>query len=394
MTPMKLKPLSLYLHIPFCEKRCDYCDFVSHDDSNSQIDNYVDALIGEISSYSSKCTKHAVETIYFGGGTPSLLTTTQITKIFKSIREHFIISETPEISIECNPNSITAQKLKVYKELGINRISLGVQSINEIILNTLGRVHTKEQVEKALKLIHEAGFDNVSIDFMYNIPIPADLANADIARNVYGELNHILTNFPFIKHISPYALNVYEGTEIAKKLDFEQLYELNDDEAIGEEFEMMDALKQHGFNRYEVSNWAKPGHECKHNQVYWKVQREYLGLGLSSSGLFNNERYENTPDLNMYLLSTDKVAIRNPRSNIDIVNETIMLGLRTKYGIDINTLKKLGVNLQQSKTHEILELANWGLLRVTKKSIKATKDGLLLLNVVTAKLLMEDGEGS
>ncbi|MCL2755953.1 MAG: radical SAM family heme chaperone HemW [Firmicutes bacterium] len=387
---MKLKPLSIYIHIPFCEKRCDYCDFVSFDDCSSQMDAYVDALCGEIKGYSEKCKKHVIETLFFGGGTPSTLSAEQMTKIFESLRENFVFCKDVEASIECNPNSLTKEKLDCYIQLGINRISLGIQSINDITLSTLGRVHTKEQVEQALELLDTSGIDNVSIDFMYNIPMPRDIADAGMARNIYGELDYIFSKFPFIKHVSAYALTVYEGTEIAKKLDFEMLYDLNEDVAIAEEFELSDVLKKYGFTRYEVSNWTRPGFECRHNKVYWTVKREYLGLGVSASGLFNNERYENTHDLNMYLLNPEKISTSVKRSNLDIINEAIILGLRTKYGIDTGHLKKLGVNLQIQKSFEILELANMGLLRVTKNSIKATKDGMLLLNLVTARLMMDD----
>lgn len=389
---MKPKPLSIYVHIPFCENKCSYCDFVSFDNAKSQIDSYIGALTAEIKQYSNKCKNHIIETIYLGGGTPSILTKNQISKIFISINENFTISETPEISIECNPRTITSEKLKHYRSLGINRISIGVQSVNEITLGTLGRTHTRDHIDSALKTAHECGFENISIDFMYSVPVPADIADANLARNVYGELNYLLARHPCITHVSPYCLNVYESTPIAKMLDFQQLYELNEDIAIDEELDMEDALRHFGFKRYEVSNWARDGYTCQHNEAYWKVRGEYLGFGLSASGLFNNERYDNTSDLNMYLLDENKVITSVPRTNLDIINESIILGLRTKYGINTEHLKKLGVNLQICKTPEILELANMGLLKVTKKSIRATDDGFMLLNLVTTKLMIENYE--
>ncbi|MCL2846815.1 MAG: radical SAM family heme chaperone HemW [Firmicutes bacterium] len=386
---MKPKPLSLYLHIPFCTKKCDYCDFVSFDDKCSQIDSYIDALCNEIKSYRERCTGHVVGTIFVGGGTPSLLDTKQIDRLFRAIRDAFVIEDDAEITIECNPSSITAAKLTTYKRVGINRISLGIQSYDTFELKTLGRAQTTESVFRALARINDAGFDNVSIDLIYNIPLPREVALSGMRRNISYEVGYIFHKAPFIKHVSAYALIPEDDTPMMERLDYEELLELDEDSAINEELDLYNAIHAQGLRRYEVSNWARPGYESRHNKMYWAADAEYLGLGLNASGLFNDERYTNTDDLGMYLLNPNKVIKQEVRPRDRVVNEIIMLGLRTKYGIDLRKLERYGVDLVREKTKEIMQLREHKLLTITKNKIKATTDGMYILNMLIEMLTFD-----
>ena len=390
--PVKKKPLSLYVHIPFCERRCDYCDFTSFDDCASQIPSYLDALCSEIADYGLRCKQHRVETIFFGGGTPSLLSVAQITKLMSCLRSCFNIDKAAEVTIECNPESLTQKKLEAYLGLGINRISIGIQSTNPITLQTLGRVHTPERAMRAVGLASMAGFENINIDIMYNVPISRELSEGNLRRNLAAELHNILGANPWVTHISAYSTTVASGTELARRLDYEELYELDDESCIEEELDLLYVLKDFGFNRYEVSNFARKGFECKHNRNYWTARVEYLGLGLGASGLFNGERYENTDNINMYLLNPNKVTTREVRSLHDCVNEAILLGLRTKQGVSIKRLEELGVNILAGKAKELMELKSHNLIRVTKDSIKPTKDGSFVLNAIIERLLFDKEE--
>jgi len=310
-------------------------------------------------------------------------------KIFVALRSSFNFASDPEITIECNPNSITEEKLISYKNLGVSRISLGMQSCNEVVLKNLGRQHNSKDVANALALLSKLDFKNINIDLIYNVPVPKKMANAGMVRDIEAEVNHILLTAPHVTHVSAYSLIPEEGTPLKRKLDFEELYELGDDVAIDEELELQDVLKLHGFKRYEVSNWARPGFECKHNLAYWSGEMEYLGLGLSASGLFKNERYDNTDNMSMYLLNPDKVEKREQRKSKEMINEIIMLGLRTTKGVDLARLEKLGISLRKQKHREILHLTDHNLLKVSAKRIKASDVGFFILNMIIDRLTFD-----
>jgi len=353
------------------------------------IPSYLDTLIREIKSYKDKCINHIVETIYIGGGTPSLLSAAQIGKLMTALRKNFVITDNAEITIECNPGSLTAAKLNKYKSIGINRLSLGIQSHDSLELKVLGRVQSTKSVFKALALIQRCGIENLSIDFLYNIPLPREIANANLRRDIEAEVQFLLNVAPHIKHISTYSLTPELGTPLARRLDYEELYELDEDTSIEEELDLQETLKEHGFKRYEVSNWAQKGYECKHNLNYWNAEHEYLGFGVSAHGLFDGERYENTEDLNMYLLKPNKVHSSEKRTKADLVNEIIMLGLRTKKGVSLSRLGDLGINLLAEKSKEVLELSNIGLLKTHGNDLRATEDGMFILNLLIDMLTLD-----
>lgn len=323
-----MKSLAVYLHIPFCEKRCGYCDFFSCCDTD-KAEEYVNKLVGEIKSFDF--TGYLVKTIYIGGGTPSLLSPQQIAKILS------VLPRADEISIECNPNSVTEEKCKTYKNLGINRLSIGVQSFDNGILKQLGRIHDSLQAINAVKTAGKY-FTNISIDLIVGVPdekkykIPAAVLKA-------------------IKHISVYSL-------------------MKDDEAVCEK---AIKFKLDGFCQYEVSNFAKKGYECEHNKVYWEGG-EYIGFGAGAHSLMNNTRFCNSCDINNWV----KINIHE-RTEDEIRTEKIMLGLRTKKGIPVDLVK--------DRQNEIEFLIKQKLIKILNGRVAATQKGYELLNAITLKLL-------
>ena len=345
-----MKPLSIYIHIPFCEKKCAYCDFVSFDNSADRVEQYIDVLCAEILR-ESECISQA-QTIFLGGGTPSTLTNEQMSRIFE------LLPKATEITIEANPNSITADKLKHWLSLGINRISIGVQSFDLHVLEALGRIHTTEQATDAIKLAHECGFRNISIDLIHSVTIAPIIIPDEV--------------FDYITHISAYCLIIEPNTKFADRQP------IDDDESVKQQTQIEHILKKHGFVKYEVSNFARAGYECRHNLAYWQpLTHEYIGFGLGAHSLLNNTRYMNTSDFDYYLMSPSRADCKP--SLIDREVENIMLGLRTTRGVDAKYL--------QHKSAEIEFLKNLKLIKVVKNRVIATQRGFLVLNSIIEKLV-------
>ena len=370
----KKKELAVYIHIPFCERKCNYCDFTSFDDRPGQMQHYVDALCGEIRGYRERLKDHVVGTIYIGGGTPSLLSNAQMSQIITCLRENYDVRKITdrkfEFTIECNPNSVTAGKLEHwFWNLQANRISLGLQSLNDDVLNVLGRAHDGKRARYALRLIEKAGFGNISIDLIYAVPYK----NLTFRRDMLEEVATLICRHP-ITHVSLYELTLEQHTPLWVQCQQQQLVQYTADESIIEQSSAANVLEYYGFKRYEVSNFAVRGFECRHNNTYWHPEAEYLGLGLGASGLLDNTRYQNTEDLDLYLLKPDKVSHKHERSEQDLQIERVMLGLRTRRGVPIKHLSDKG--------REIAELLSYGMIRVTSTHVHATKAGFMVLNKV------------
>lgn len=323
------KPLSVYVHVPFCERRCGYCDFVSCCEV-AKIDQYLDKLCAEIRGFDF--TNYAVQTIYLGGGTPSLLTPAQLQKLFAVLPKCH-----GEITLEANPNSLTRERCQCYRTLGINRLSIGVQSFADATLCDLGRLHDVAQAKTAIRLAAEY-FDNLSIDLIKDIPgHPFVQPPASVLA--------------LIKHISVYSLTKHDQPV----LETDEPVKLPPD-----------------FRRYEVSNYAVPGYESRHNLVYW-TGGEYIGFGAGAHSLINNQRFCNSDDIFNYHRCPPVT-----RTAEDIRQEKIMLGLRLRTGVDQSLL----VN----KAAEIELLQSHGYLKINGNKIVPTDKGLRLLNQLYLKL--------
>ena len=281
--------LSLYLHIPFCVRKCLYCDFLSGPQSADMQEQYVEALCREIQETSPEYREYQVVSVFIGCGTPSVLLPEQTIRIMETLKSCFILTNTCEISMEMNPGTVTPEKMNAYRACGINRISIGLQSANDGELKALGRIHTCADFLKAYEMAVEAGFTNINVDLMSAIP-------EQTLKSYQETLQKVLALQPQPVHISAYSLIVEEGTPF-----YEQELNLPDEETERRMYEITDdILRNAGYHRYEISNYAKAGKECVHNKVYWQ-RGNYLGLGIGSASLIQNVRFHNVTDISSYV---------------------------------------------------------------------------------------------
>ncbi len=286
--------LGLYIHIPFCVKKCDYCDFLSAPATKEVREQYVKALLNEIESYQELAKSYMVATIFIGGGTPSSLEVGLIKQIMNKIHQIFSLKKGAEITIEINPGTINKEKLMEYQEAGINRISFGLQSANDTELKLLGRLHNYMQFEENYKLARKLGFANINVDLMSALP-------GQTLSTWEETLNKVLSLKP--DHISAYSLIIEEGTKFHERYQETAIgyKELPDEETDRQMYHRTkEILEEFGYYRYEISNYAKPGYECSHNKSYW-IGTPYLGLGLGASSLLNGRRFTKLNELQEYI---------------------------------------------------------------------------------------------
>jgi oxygen-independent coproporphyrinogen-3 oxidase len=289
------RELGLYIHIPFCLKKCDYCDFLSAPATDEGKAEYIEALLKEIESYRGRTSGYIASTIFFGGGTPSCIDAEDIARVVEGLRKVFLIDENKlEATIEVNPGTVTRDKLIVYQRVGINRLSFGLQSTDNRELECLGRIHTFEEFKENYRLARELGFTNINIDLMSALP-------GQTLASWERTLNTVLMLKP--EHISAYSLIIEEGTDFYRRYGpgTQGAYELPDEETDRSMYyKTKSLLEQYGYHRYEISNYAKPGYESRHNNFYW-IGTDYLGLGLGAASLLQGVRFSNTSDRNEYL---------------------------------------------------------------------------------------------
>lgn len=341
------KTFGIYVHIPFCEKKCVYCAFSSFVARNDIQKKYFESLIKEISSCQEK---GKVKTIYFGGGTPSCVPVKDIKKVLFEIKKKFEVDKNVEITIECNPNSVDIKKLKEYKKMGFNRVSFGVQSLDNEKLKLLGRIHSKSQAEDAVAKAKISGFENVSVDFLIGVP---DQTKKDILDNVaFVKENEIC-------HVSAYMLQTEEGTKLFDDVKKGQTKVLGDDECVDLYELFVGELEKIGLKRYEISNFAKKGFESKHNKSYWQ-RKNYLGFGLSAHSFVDGVRFANASNFEDYF--EGKKTLQEKLSTQEIIEEILMLGLRSDVGVKFKSLLECGVDIE--KDCEFLTLVSKDVLKV------------------------------
>lgn len=315
----------IYIHIPFCVKKCSYCAFLSGPAGPEVRQEYVNHLIEEIRLRSREVPE--ADTIYFGGGTPSLLTPEQIGRILEEVRSAFRISEDAEVTLEANPGTLTAESLEGYRKTGINRLSMGVQSMDDRRLRYLGRIHTAEEVRRDVKMAREAGFRNINLDLIFAIP-GTDVSDA------MEDLESIAALEP--EHISFYSLQLEEGTSFFRDFEAGKLREVPDETDREMYHRGIRALREKGYRHYEISNFARPGCESRHNSKYWNMS-EYVGLGLGASSYTGHRRTVNETDLKVYseMLDRGELAFMeiHENSEADDISEAVFTGLRREEGI-------------------------------------------------------------
>ena len=321
----------VYIHIPFCTQKCNYCDFYSIKTDSTLVENFLDAAIRELSFYSDHPVFSKVEfvSIYLGGGTPSLLTSNQISRLLEQIKKQFHFTANIEFTIEANPESLSLAKLKQYHKIGVNRLSLGVQSFNDLELNRLSRIHDSNQAIRSVEWAYQAGFDNVSIDLIFAIP-------GQTQAQWKSNLLQAIELKP--QHLSTYCLTIAPGTPLEKKVINGQEEKAFEETERKMYLSTIEILSEHGFYFYEISNFAKDGYECRHNKMYWNLS-PYLGIGPSAHSYWENQRQWNVCNVDKYLeLIKNK---KRPVAEFENISadqqklEFIFLSLRKSTGIDV-----------------------------------------------------------
>ena len=368
------KSLGIYIHIPFCIKKCGYCDFCSFPASSEELKvEYVNELCRRIAQYNGKAGGYSVDTVYFGGGTPSTLSADLIERILSELRSTFCISADAEITIECNPATVGAEYFCQLRRMGINRLSMGLQSAVDSELALLGRAHTAEKFDKSFYEARAAGFDNISADVMYGIP-------DQTPESLRYTLNHLISLSP--EHISAYGLMIEDGTYFAEKLS--ELCIADDDG----QYEMYricsEHLAAHGYDKYEISNFSKNGKHSRHNLRYWKGL-EYIGFGVAAHSNFDGKRFGNSRDLSAFLRGEDITEECVILTDKDISDEYIMLRLRLGEGICLSDYSAtFGKELSENC------FSGWidgGFMKLEHDRLSFTDKGFFVSNTIIAEIL-------
>lgn len=401
-----MRNLELYVHIPFCIKKCLYCDFLSFPADEDTQNAYVEALLSEIAYYGTKCRDYCVSTVYIGGGTPSWLRETQTERIMEALRRSFSFVREPEVTIECNPGTVTDRMFLVYRRAGINRISIGLQSADDAQLKMLGRIHTFEQFLKTYDLARRNGFDNINVDVMNSLP-------GQTAESFYQTLQQMLRLKP--EHISAYSLIIEKGTPFYERYKFDavkqqaglQPVELPTENEVYRMTKLTEQLlAEAGYVHYEVSNFAKPGFACLHNIGYWK-RENYLGFGLGAASLMENIRYTNIRELYPYIEQTRRLREgiwQNEKEELPATNlhasaerisrkaqieEFMFLGLRMTEGIGRADFERaFGVSVESVYSEVLTKLQEEKLLVKRAGRVFLTETGQDVSNYVLAQFLL------
>ncbi|HFX18072.1 MAG TPA: radical SAM family heme chaperone HemW [Flavobacteriales bacterium] len=370
----------IYIHIPFCKQACTYCNF-HFSTSLKHKDSLVNAILKEIKLRQPGWENEVFDTVYFGGGTPSILPVEDITLILDSLYKYFKINQSPEITLEANPDDLTPEKLQGYRDLGINRLSIGIQSFRQSDLVKLNRSHTAEQAEDAIKNAQNKGFDNITIDLIYGIP---DLSNEDWQKNIQKVLDF---NIP---HVSAYALTVEPQTALAWQIKKGQFPKVSDDQAATQFDILKRTLTTNGFDHYEISNFGKPGFWSKHNTLYWQ-NIPYIGLGPGAHSFKDTQRRWNVANNMGYIKGINNAGIYFETENLsptDLFNEFIMTGLRTSSGVDLDKIANLGdyyTTYLQKESKKYLEKNQ---LIIENNQLKAQPDYLFVIEGIIADLFI------
>ena len=371
----------IYLHIPFCKQACHYCDF--HFSTNTSVQPaLVASMVEEIKMQRHYLDGETVSTIYFGGGTPSLLTEEQISLLLQTIRENFGLQSGAEVTLEANPDDLTSVKLSELKNAGINRLSIGIQSFQDDVLKFLNRAHRGEQARQCVLLAREAGFDNISIDLIYAIPGQTEkawLENIQKAIELKPE------------HISSYSLTVEKQTVFGNWAEKGKFIAVEDDVAARQLEMLVEQLERAGFDQYEVSNFSRPGRESRHNSSYWK-QEKYLGVGPSAHSYNRVTRQFNIRNNHLYIQSvrSGKIPFELEHLSVaDHVNEYLLTTLRTRWGVHLDSLKQqYAYDLLNSHPQFLSELFRQNLAILEDGFLRLTKPGKLLADKISSELFL------
>lgn len=380
-----MKTLGLYLHIPFCISKCRYCDFYSIPEAARPVpDKYVDALCEHMHEYALQARDYAVTTVYIGGGTPSLLTPDQMKKVIKKLKSSFHLSTKCEISMEMNPKTADYTKLRAFRKLGINRLSIGIQSFDDADLSICGRAHNAADAVSVFTAARKAKFENISFDLMYGIP-------GQTLQTVVNNINTAIHLEP--EHISLYGLKVEEGTPFW--FDRHELAFPDEETERSMYFTAVGLLEKAGYHQYEISNFARRGYSCRHNLKYWNCD-EYLGFGPAAHSYFGGKRFSLKKDLNLYMDSFDpETSVDTPLVDeyIDIpypsrVAEYVMLRFRLTAGISLEAFrKKFGRDFEEMYLEKLAPYLKSGHVIRTPKGYAFSPEGMYVSNYILARVV-------
>ncbi|WP_238902531.1 radical SAM family heme chaperone HemW [Clostridium sp. YIM B02506] len=374
-----MKKISLYIQIPFCKQKCKYCDFSSYSGKEDVISKYVDALNIEINNASKD---YSFKTIFIGGGTPSYLPYEELEKLLKNVSS-LNLEEDVEFTVECNPGTLTRDKLELMKKYKVNRLSLGLQSSNESLLKSLGRIHSFTEFKENYDLVRQVGFKNVNVDLMFGLP-------SQTLKDFEETLSSVVELNP--EHISAYSLIVEEGTPFYKLYEKGKLKLPSEEEERAMYEDAVEYLDSKGYKQYEISNFSKDDKECKHNLVYWELG-EYLGCGVAAASLLNETRTKNYDKIEDYILSVEKksngIEETNHLSKEELMEEFMFLGLRKTSGVsEKDFFERFNVSMESIYKDVINNHVKKGLLNKDNGKIYLNKEGIQLSNYVMSDFLL------
>ena len=368
----------IYIHIPFCKKKCSYCDFHFSTTFEAYRERMVNAICNEVEIRSKEIAKEIVETIYLGGGTPSILNENELSKILCSVKENYSLAEGFELTMECNPDDCSTENLMAWKQIGFNRLSIGIQSLEANQLDWMNRAHSSNESIAAVKSAHACGFNNITVDLIYGLP--------DLTNKRWEETIRLVAELP-ITHISAYCLTVEEKTPLASWVKSGKIRPVTNQNQSEQFLILVKTLAELGFEQYEISNFAKNNAYSRHNTAYWQ-NKNYLGIGPSAHGYDGEKRYWNVANNQAYMKSIESRQLPQEEellSSFDRFNERIMVGLRTKWGVSISELKSY-----LALDHEWLEQINGfkdeGLLVVSNDHLILTEAGKLRADAIASDL--------
>ena len=373
----------LYVHIPFCKQACHYCDF--HFSTNQQVKTeLVEQIAHELLLQKDYLQGEPLETIYLGGGTPSLLAAAELDILFSAIHKNYKVSTTPEITVEANPDDLTPEKLRELKPFGVNRLSIGIQSFDEAVLRFLNRAHTANEAVECVELARNAGIKNISIDLIYSIPGQPE----EVLKKNLDKAFALLPT-----HISAYSLTIEEKTVFGKWAKQGKLVAMDDDKATAQFELVMDSLTRQGYQHYEISNYCLPGYESKHNTSYWQ-QKKYLGVGPSAHSFNTLSRQFNINNNHLYIKNIKEGKVPFEREILTTqnkINEYLFTSLRTKHGCSLTLLaNQYGHDLLKVNDHYISQLLKKELITLTGDTIILTRAGKLLADQIASDLFITD----
>lgn len=378
-----MKKLGLYIHIPFCQRKCNYCDFLSAPATKQVQNAYMETLQKEIREKATEYREWSVDTVFIGGGTPTSVSYEMLVEMVETVKTEFCLDNGCEITMECNPGTVTLEALEAYRSAGINRLSIGLQSTEDELLKKLGRIHTYEQFLETYRWAREAGFDNINVDIMSALPEQSLKQYEDTLEKI-AMLG--------VEHISAYSLIVEEGTPFYEWYEKDMLLLPDEEEERQMYYKTKEVLAKVGYTRYEISNYAKEGYECRHNIRYW-VRKPYLGLGLGASSFVSKERYKNVSVLEAYMSDDGymKKEEAEKLSEREEMEEFMFLGLRLTKGVKkFKFEKEFGRSIEEVYGAVIDRLKGERLIEEDEESIWLTEYGVDVSNVVLLEFLLDN----